>query len=261
MTKSFLIDVHAHLQDEKFADEHDLIIKNALQADVCKIINAGTCLETSQQAINLADKYECCYAAAGIHPHDSETYAGEPTIAKLKKMLQHPRVVALGEIGLDFYYDFSSPEKQKETFSALWQLATEMKVPVVVHLREAFETFFDIIKELPCPPKVLLHCFSGDVGIAGKAADMGFHFSIGGILTFPNSDITRDVFTFLPDDLIHLESDCPYLAPKPKRGKRNEPAYIKHTFEFLCQLRRTEPEQLKSKLQKNAQNLFGSALT
>jgi TatD DNase family protein len=140
-------------------------------------------------------------------------------------------------------------------------MAAELKLPVVVHLRDAFEPFFSIIKNLPAPDKVLLHCFSGDVDIARKAANMGYHFSIGGILTFKKSNITRDVFTFLPDDLIHIESDCPYLAPKPKRGKRNEPALITHTFELLCKLRKTDPEQLKTRLQDNAQSFFGSALS
>ena len=257
MHENFLIDVHAHLQDEKFNDEHESIVDNALKAGVNKIINAGTCLKTSDQAINLAEKFDCCYAAAGVHPHDSETYKGQITLQELKKMLKHPKVVALGEIGLDFYYDFSSPEKQKEVFAKLWQLAAELKMPAVVHLREAFEPFFSIIKDLPAPPKVLLHCFSGDLEIARKAADMGYHFSIGGILTFSKSNTTRNVFKFLPDDLIHIESDCPYLAPKPKRGKRNEPALIKHTFDFLCNLRKTEPDKLKSRLQKNAHNFFG----
>lgn len=260
MTEPFLIDVHAHLQDEKFAGEEKEIVDNARAAGVARIINAATCVATTQQAIDLAENFGECFATAGIHPHDATSF-DETSVAMLKKMAAHPKVLAIGEIGLDFHYDFSPREVQEKVLRELWNLACELEMPVVVHVREAYERFLPIIAELPRPKQVLLHCFSGDLEIARKTADLGYHFSIGGALTFPKSEQAREVFAYLPDDLIHLETDCPYLAPQPRRGKRNEPALLPLIFDFLVQLRKTDPERLRLRLLENAENLFGRELT
>ncbi len=259
MTKSFLIDTHSHLQDKKFAGEEAQIIDNAAGAGIGLIINAGTCVENSEKAVALAEKFSCCRSLAGIHPHDAKTF-NDNSISALKEMAQHPSVLGIGEIGLDFHYDFSPRDVQISVFKSLWQLAAELQMPAIIHVREAFSEFFDAIMELPRPREVILHCFSGDLDTARKAADMGFHFSIGGALTFPKSDMTRQVFTWLPEDVIHLETDCPYLAPQPRRGKRNEPAYLQHTFEFLATLRQVSRDQLKDQLYQNACNFFGEKI-
>ncbi|MFZ5949532.1 MAG: TatD family hydrolase [Candidatus Rifleibacteriota bacterium] len=259
MTEPYLIDVHAHLQDEKFDGELESLVEAAEAAGVKKIINAATCVETSKQAVEIAEKFPACYATAGIHPHDASKFDNN-SIKNLKQILQHPRVIAVGEIGLDFHYDFSPRPVQEKVFEQLWLLAVELKKPVVVHVREAFSSFFDILKGLPRCEKVLLHCFSGDKEVARKAADLGFHFSVGGALTFPKSDQTREVFSYLPAELIHLETDCPYLAPQPRRGKRNEPSLLVLTFDFLAALRQIESLKFKQQLQDNARNLFGSEL-
>lgn len=253
--KYTLIDTHSHLQDEKFEGELDSIIERAAESNVAVIINAGTCIETSLEAIKLAEKYGSCYALVGIHPHDSSTF-NENSITELKKLLQHPKVLGVGEIGLDYHYDFSPKQTQIEAFIAQWNLAVEKNVPVILHVREAFDDFFDCIKDLKKPDKMLLHCFSGDINIARKALDMGFHFSIGGVLTFPRAEETRSIFKILPTNKIHLETDCPYLAPKPKRGKRNEPSYIEHTFRFLSDLRSISENKMSSILYENAINFF-----
>lgn len=255
-SEAFLIDVHAHLQDAKFAGEEQQIVENALKAGVKRIINAATCLETSLRAIELAKQFSCCRATVGIHPHDASSFKPD-SIAALRSLATQPGVVAIGEIGLDFHYDFSPRDVQEKVFRELWLLAAELRMPAVIHIREAFDLFFPVIAELPPLQKVLLHCFSGNIDVARKAADMGFHFSIGGALTFPKSDSTRAVFTFLPIDRIHLETDCPYLAPQPKRGKRNEPALLPITFSFLAALRKISAEVLKQQLLDNAVQLFG----
>lgn len=251
-----LIDTHAHLHDEKFEGEVDSIVANAQQAGVSVIINAGTCLKTTEQAIAFADKYESCYALAGIHPHDSSSFEGEKTIASLAEYLKHSKVLGIGEIGLDYHYDYSPRDKQKEAFIAQWKLAVDMDVPVILHVREAYDDFFAAIDKLEKPKKAILHCFSGDMDIARKAVDMGFNFSIGGVLTYPKADETRSVFQFIPVDRIHLETDCPYLAPKPKRGKRNEPALLIHTFRYLAELRGISESELEEQLSLNALNFF-----
>lgn len=259
MSEPFLIDVHAHLQDEKFADEQAQIVAKAENAGVRRIINAATCVKTSQQAIYLAETHPACFATAGIHPHDATSF-NESSVAELKNFTKHSKVLAIGEIGLDFHYDFSPRDVQEKVFATLWNLACELDLPAVIHVREAYERFWPIIADLPRPKRVLLHCFSGDLAIAKKAADQGFHFSIGGTLTFPKAEMTREVFAYLPPDLIHLETDCPYLAPQPKRGKRNEPALLPLIFDFLAQLRKTSREKLSEQLWQNAGNLFGKEL-
>lgn len=259
MPEQYLIDVHAHLQGEKFAQDLDAVVANSLEAGVGKIVNAGTCVETSKEALSIAEKFASCYAIVGIHPHDASSF-DETSIASIKKLASHKKALAIGEIGLDFHYDFSPRDNQEQVFEQLWSLAVELKMPVVIHVREAFERFFPIISGLPTPPAVMLHCFSGEIDVAKKAVDLGFHFSIGGVLTFPKSDTTREVFKFLPAEVIHLETDCPYLAPMPKRGKRNEPALLTHTFEFMAKLRELDQEALRQQLINNARNFFGSGL-
>jgi len=259
MGNIFLVDVHAHLQDEKLFPECDELVKRAAEAGVARIINAGTCIETSKQAIDIARKHSSCSALVGVHPHDASG-AKSTTTEELRKLAEQPEVVGIGEIGLDFHYNFSPPEVQVAVFKSLWQLAAELNMPAVIHVREAFDEFFTAIRDLPCPPEVMLHCFSGDLDIARRAVDMGFHFSIGGALTFPKSEMTRSVFEFLPENAIHLETDCPYLAPQPRRGKRNEPAWLPMTLEYLAKTRGIAEEEMARILHRNAIAFFGPRL-
>ena len=259
MSDVFLVDVHAHLQDEKLYSECSELVDRAKANGVQRIINAGTCVETSIQAIEIARQYPGCSALVGVHPHDASG-ANSETVIRLRELAALPEVVGIGEIGLDFHYNFSPPEIQIDVFRTLWSLAAELNMSAVIHVREAFDEFFAAIKELAAPPRVMLHCFSGDLEIARKAADLGFHFSIGGARTFPKSEMTRAVFKFLPDEVIHLETDCPYLAPQPKRGKRNEPAWLALTLEYLCKLRGTDSEEMSNTLHHNAITFFGPRL-
>lgn len=255
----FLVDVHAHLQDEKLFEECDELVSRACEAGVKRIINAGTCIKTSKQAIEIAKRHPTCSALVGVHPHDASG-ADSETTNQLRQLAKLPEVVGIGEIGLDFHYNFSPPEIQVAVFQNLWQLAAELQMPVVIHVREAYDDFFKAIEGLSAPEKVMLHCFSGDLEVARRAVDLGYHFSIGGVLTFPKSDVTRAVFKLLPEEVIHLETDCPYLAPQPRRGKRNEPAWLPMTLEYMAKIRGKSCPDMSRVLYRNAVTFFGPRL-
>jgi TatD DNase family protein len=259
MSQISFIDVHAHLQDKRFVGEVEQCIENAVNAGVTRIINAGSSMADSRKVLELAEAHEACYGVVGIHPHDAKGFK-DGDVETLKEMLRHPKILGIGEIGLDFHYDFSEREVQVEVFKRLWALAAELGVPAVIHVREAYEAFFAAIKGLPQPPKVLLHCYSGSLETAKIAYNLGFSFSIGGVLTFNNSKKAVEVFSWLSPDRIHLETDCPYLAPQGKRGKRNEPAYVTMVAEFLAKQRGVSLEHLAAQLTTNAKNFFGEKL-
>jgi TatD DNase family protein len=254
-----LLDTHAHLHDEAFKDDLNLVIDRCQEANMSGVINAGTDVNTSRQAAALAGRTPWLWALAGVHPHDAKTW-DEQTQAELESLWRHPRVLGVGEIGLDYHYDFSPRDVQQRVFARQWQLAAELGLPAIIHLREAFDDFFTCIDSLPRPPHVMLHCFSGDLDIARRALDLGCHFSIGGALTFPKNEAARQVFANLPVDVLHLETDCPYLAPVPMRGKRSEPRMVRTVFDFLARLRRENPDTLCRTLQKNAVTFFGPRL-
>ena len=252
-----LVDVHAHLQDEKFAEDLADVVERAANAGVTRIINAGTSVADSRRAIAIARRFESCRCLVGIHPHDASSF-NETSLSELRAMTDDPLVIGIGEIGLDFHYDLAPRDTQISVFRDLWQLASELQLPAVIHVREAYDAFFAAISDLQSPPRVLLHCFSGDLDIARRAIDLGFSFSTGGALTYPKSEMTRDVFRFLPEDRIHLETDCPYLAPQFKRGKRNEPAYLTSTLEQLSRIRKIPVNAMAEILKNNAINFFGT---
>ncbi len=252
-----LVDVHAHLQDEKFAEDLAGVVERAANAGVTRIINAGTSIEDSRRAIEIAKRFEGCLSLVGIHPHDASSF-NENSLSELRAMTDDPVVIGIGEIGLDFHYDFAPRDKQIAVFRELWLLAADLQLPAVIHVREAYDAFFSAISGLKSPPRVLLHCFSGDLDIARRAIDLGFNFSTGGALTYPKSETTRDVFKLLPEDRIHLETDCPYLAPQFKRGKRNEPAYMTSTLEQLARIRKVPVNAMAEILKNNAINFFGT---
>jgi len=249
------VDVHAHLTDQKFSAILDEVLERASRAGIAAILNTGTDLETSRGCLTLAEKHTSLWAAVGVHPHDSQTWA-QATLPELEGMLPHEKVVAIGEIGLDYHYDFAQKDIQKQVFTLQWELAAKTLSTAIVHVREAYDDFFAVIADLKRPPRVLLHCFSGDLSLARRALDLGFDFSIGGPLTYPKRTDTRSVFKFLPIDRIHLETDCPYLAPQSKRGKDNEPSYLPMTFAVLCQVKASPPEKMADQLITNACRLF-----
>ena len=252
---TWLIDTHAHLQDDRFSDDLDSILENAQIAGVQRIVNAGTCLSTSEKAYKIASTHSGCYCLAGVHPHDSKSFKDSDLIG-IETLLAKPETLGVGEIGLDYHYDFSDRKTQRDVFAQLWSLASQLSCPAIIHVREAFEDFFDVTSALPAPTKVLMHCFSGNLEIAKKALDKGYHFSVGGPLTFKRAETVSEVFGYIPLSNIHLESDCPYLAPVPFRGKRNEPSLIRYTFFELAKIKKIQPELLKKSLMQNALCFF-----
>jgi TatD DNase family protein len=255
-----LIDVHAHLQDEAFAPDLEAVMTRAGQAGVAAIVVPGTDRRTSEAAMHLAERFPTVWATAGFHPHEARHWDPMTSEKWLRDLMLHPRMVAVGEIGLDYHYDFSPREMQRHVFKTQLDLAVDLCRPAVIHLREAFDDFLLLVRDRPLPPKMLLHCFSGTLDQARAALRLHseVHFSIGGPLTFAKGDDCRAVFADLPRDRIHLETDCPYLSPHPRRGKRNEPAWLPLVAERMAEVTRTPIPDLVERLAENAEHLFST---
>jgi len=230
-----MIDTHAHLDIKQFDRDKSQVIQYAFSNGVEKIINVGCDLKSSQKSVQLAEEYEGIYAAVGFHPHDAKDLT-EVSLKKIEKLTQHKKVVAIGEIGLDFYRNLSPPEDQIKAFKNQIALAKELKLPIVVHIREAWDEALTILKETKADTiGGVLHSFTGNSRQARMALDMGFYLGFNGILTYPDSE-TQQVAKRLPIDSILMETDCPYLSPIPHRGKRNQPAYVRFVLEKLTEL-------------------------
>jgi TatD DNase family protein len=259
-----LVDTHAHLDDSRFKEDLALVIARAEAAGVGAIVTVGTDLESSQQAVALAQRYPGVYAAIGVHPHEASK-AGPNTLAELARLSQNDAVVAIGEIGLDFHYNFSPPEKQREIFITQLELARQLNKPVVVHDREAHAEMMSILQGFVGATnsqnlRGVLHCFSGDEAMAQQAIEMGFYLSFGGPVTFENARRLQALVRTLPLERILLETDCPYLTPHPHRGKRNEPAYVRLVAERVAMLKGMTFEQVAMRTTTNASRLFGFAI-
>lgn len=221
------IDTHAHIDLKDFKGEIEKILRHARDSEVINIVNVGFDIKSSQNSINLAKKYKHIFATVGIHPHGSKEWS-EELKSRIIKMLDEEKVVALGEIGLDYYRNLSDPEDQRKCFREQLKIAEERNFPVVIHCREAWSETVRILNEYNLE-KVILHSFSGDSLIANWAIGKKYYLSFNGTVTYSRKDELHHIIKTMPQDLILLETDCPYLTPVPLRGKRNEPAYIRHT--------------------------------
>lgn len=229
-----LIDTHAHLDLPQFDRDRDEVVKRALDAGAGLVINPGIHVASSRAAIGLAERYECVYAAVGIHPHDAETF-DEGAIDELARLAQHPKVVAIGECGLDYYRDYAPRDLQRQVFRRQIQLAHELSLPLIVHSRGAEAEVIEMLRDEPAKSvRGVLHCFGGTLEQARDARKLGFHIGFGGTLTYPKSDRLELATKFTIDGIV-LETDAPYLAPVPHRGKRNEPAFVRHAAEKLAE--------------------------
>lgn len=252
-----LVDTHAHLSDPQLALDIDSVVERARQAGVATIVNVGDNIERSSLAIAQAEKYSGMWAAVAIHPHEAESLSDE-SLEQLRAMAQHPKVVAIGEIGLDYYYDAPSHEIQKAAFRRQIELARELGLPIIVHDREAHADTLSILKEAASEGVTgVLHCFSGSYELAMQFIDLGFYISIAGTVTFKNARRPVEVASRIPCERLLIETDCPYLAPVPFRGKRNEPAYVRCTAQKIAELRGMTLEQLAQVTSENASRLFG----
>ena len=254
-----LVDSHVHLDDSKFDEDREQTIERALAAGVACMMAIGTGsgppdLETG---IRLAERYAGIYAALyatiGVHPHDASK-AGPETFARLGELAAHPRVLAVGEIGLDYHYDFSPRDVQRTVFERQLEIAAAARKPIVIHTREAWDDTLDILRGR-WNGGGIMHCFTGGAAQARQALDLGFHLSFGGVVTFPKAEAVREAARLTPGDRLLVETDCPYLAPVPHRGKRNEPAFVVETVRRLAEVRKRTPEEIAEQTTRNFEGL------
>ena len=253
-----LIDTHAHLQMKDYNNDRDEVIARAAAEGIDYIINASFDLPSSQQAVKLAEEYENLYAAVGLHPHDAKLL-DDKTLEALRELSKHPKVVAIGEIGLDFYRDLSPRSVQKSAFEKQLRLAEDVGLPVIVHDREAHEDTLKMLRKHSDQIRGVMHCFSGDSDFADECIDMGLHISFTGPVTYPKSHQLREVVAHVPWDRFFVETDCPYLTPQFRRGKRNEPSYVKAVAKKIAEIRRTTFPETARRTTANAKALFGIA--
>lgn len=252
-----LIDTHAHIDGKEFITDFDEMLNRAGDAGVTRIIAVGGDVESSRRAGELAKIHENIFCSAGIHPHDAARVSENCYDVIARLAAENPKTVAIGEIGLDFYRDRSPRDIQEIVFRRFLIMASELSLPVIIHDRDAHEQILRTIKEERSRGiGGVLHCFSGDLKMAQECVDLGFYLSVPGTITFPSNEQLRDVVRGIPIDRLLLETDCPYLAPVPHRGKRNEPAYLRITAEKVAELKGLSLEDVARITTHNAENLF-----
>lgn len=249
-----LFDTHAHLNDERFDEDRAKLIMSLKSNGVGACCEIGYDLESSKRAVSLAEKYDFIYAACGVHPHDTQNLC-EKDMESLKKLLENSKVVALGEIGLDYYYDNSERDKQRKWFDRQLKLADEIKKPVVIHTRDAMADTIDILKANPNNTGII-HCYSGSKESAKILLDMGYYISFAGPLTFKNASTALEVAKYVPCDRFLIETDSPYLAPVPYRGKRNCPVYVAEVAKKLAQIKEKSFEDIADLSFENAKRVY-----
>lgn len=247
-------DSHAHYNDERFDEDRDALLNRIHEEGVEYIINIGADMDSSKESVALAHKYSFIYATVGVHPHDVSSMTMED-LETLEEMARLPKVVGIGEIGLDYHYNLSSPEDQIKWFKLQLELAKKLDVPVSVHSREASQLTFDIIKESGIKEGVI-HCFSGSRELAIEYVKRGFYIGIGGSLTFKNARKTVEVVEHIPLDKILIETDCPYLTPVPHRGKRNDSSYLPFVIDKIAEIKGITADEVCKITLNNAKKLF-----
>lgn len=251
------IDTHTHLFFKNFDDDREEVVKNAIASGVKYMLVPGTDIETSKQAIELAEKFDAVYASVGVHPHDTKDWSNS-LIEELKELAKHPKVVAIGEIGLDYFYDFSPKEKQKQAFDKQIELALELNLPVIIHNRDSNEDIMEFARKYKNTQlKAQYHCFAGTVENARELVEMGHFISFTGNITFKKADSIREVISKVSVENILLETDSPFLTPEPFRGKRNEPKNIPLIAEIIAKIHHLRVEDVARTTSWNAFKLFG----
>lgn len=251
-----LFDTHAHLSDEAFdADRHELIPK-LRDAGVEKLIDVACDVRSAARTIELLERYPFVYGTIGMHPHDVRVM-NNAMMDEIKKYLEHEKMLALGEIGLDYHYDLSPREDQRRWFAEQLDLAKQLGYPVVLHIREAFGDCMDILRAHRDGLRGVMHCYSGSIETAYECLDLGLKFSFGGAVTFKNAKKPIEVVSALPLNSIMLETDCPYMTPVPHRGERNDPSFIHLTCEKIAEIKGVDPEEMAQITYDNAIRAFG----
>lgn len=251
-----LFDSHAHMYSVRFDEDREEVFNRIKEADVSYVLNAGADLETSMKAIEYAQKYDMFYASVGCHPHDVKEL-DEETIQLFKGMAKKPKVCAIGEIGLDYYYDHSPRDQQQYWFKRQIQLAHQLSMPIIIHDRDAHEDTMRILKEENAfDIGVLMHCFSGSAELAEQYIKLGAMISISGTVTFKNARKTKEVAEKIPMEYLLIETDAPYLTPEPFRGKRNESSYVQYTAQKLAEIKNIPLEEVAKITTENAKRFF-----
>ncbi len=252
-----LIDTHCHLTFENLAGDIEQVLQRSKDAGVARWITVGTDTQENRKALEFAARFENMYAAVGIHPHDAKQVTAQ-TMEELKKQAQNEKVVAIGEIGLDYHYDFSTPQDQKRVFAQQLEIAAELNLPVIIHCRESFDDTLEILEQFGRDvQKVVFHCFSGSAEQAKIVLDKGFYISFTGVVTFKNARIKQQAAENVPLDRLMLETDCPYMSPEPMRKQKvNEPALMVHTAKFLAQLKAMDLADFAKGVTATSKNFF-----
>lgn len=250
-----LFDSHCHLDDERFDTDREALIASLPDKHISFCLNPGSDIESSRKAISLSEKYPFIYAAAGIHPHEAEK-ASENDFVILEQLLSHPRVKALGEIGLDYYYDLSPRDIQKQVMLRQIDMALHHDLPVIFHIRDAHGDMTALLRTLPQLPRGIIHCFSGSTETMQVYLNMGFYISFAGPVTFKKAPHLWEAASNVPSSRLLIETDSPYLAPEPVRGKRNDPSNVRYVCEKLAALRHTDPETLSRITLENARRIY-----
>jgi len=247
-------DTHAHLDDEAFDQDRDEIIASLSDFAVTRVLNASSDMASSERTIALCDKYDFIYGAVGVHPHDAENMK-DSDFDTLRNMVKNPKICAIGEIGLDYYYDHSPRDVQKARFKDQLYLARELNLPVIIHDRDAHEDCLNILRDFT-DLKVVYHCYSGSLEYAKILISLGFYLSFTGAATFKHAKAAPSVIEWMPLDKIMIETDCPYLAPVPHRGKRNFPGYVPLVAEKIAELRGISVNEVANITFKNGCEFF-----
>ena len=248
-------DTHAHYTDEDFDTDREETLKAVHESGVELIINASSDYDSSLKAIELSEKYPFIFATVGWHPHDAKTFSDE-SVKYIRQWCALPKVRAIGEIGLDFYYDLSERDVQREVFVRQMELARELKMPVVIHDRDAHEQCMEIIRKFP-DVKGAFHCYSGSSEMAKEILNMGWYLGFTGAITFKNARKALEVIQMCPSDRILIETDCPYLAPVPFRGKRNDSRYLPYMAQAVAEIKGISVEEAATLTNQNGRRFFG----
>jgi len=249
-----LFDTHAHLNDERFEENRESLISSFKENGISYVCEIGYDLESSKRALELSEKYDFIYAVLGVHPHDSSKLT-DKGLMELEKMLSHEKAVALGEIGLDYYYDNSERDVQRYWFAQQAELAKSLKCPISVHTRDAMEDTLNILKAHGGGDGII-HCYSGSVESAKILLNMGYYISFAGPVTFKNANTALDVIRYVPNDRMLIETDSPYLAPVPHRGKRNCPLYVREVAAKIAEIKGMDFEEVAEITTKNAKKVY-----
>ena len=254
-----ILDAHCHLADPRLYPDLDGALARAAEAEVGTIVAVGAIdtIETDRLTVEIAERHSHVFAAVGVHPHNAAD-CDEARIAALTALARSPKVVAIGETGLDFHYMRSPVDAQERALREHLELARTLDRPVMIHCRDAERRLCEIVRETGLPPRGgMIHCFTGDAGAAREFVELGFYISFSGILTFKKAGALRAAAMVVPEDRLLIETDAPYLAPEPYRGKSNEPAYVRRTFEVMAALRGVDQLALATSIRDNAARLFG----